>query len=748
MYRVLFLCLLIFYFWYYYTTFTDRRVPKPTTPVVPKEYRVEFSKLTEDTFEFSVNDTVLWRHTLKDDKFKVGAFASVVPKDACEHVPSGRSIPASGRALYDYLKRDPDLQHRLAFRQDAPYMVRDLDVFYFECKDGRIDDVGICPSGEFFQAGRCVPFTACTGKPDFVTLPDPSSRAHYFTCRDGKEVRSFCGNDKFFVHNRCVSKNDAAYYCRFNEEGRPFFILDETTKLECVEGGEAVYVKCAPGTRFFDNNNDVCEPSVCMSEADGAKLPLPPRTTGPFSYSPGYVTCYAGKVNETVECPQVWDDELSKGDDLTHLPMVFDGKKCSVPTFCENVSSENPYVMVPRHEFTKRVRNWKFSEFYDKSFGYVCNEQQQRTFAYTAPGHLIDAQRYAQSDACGGGDRNLLLPVPENANRYYDCDQKMVRECENDEFFDGVACKRVPENAFTFEGVPFFNFQKALNFESWIASWNYETKKPPIQCRDPYVCLDVHNICSDPDCVKYAFLSMTPDLAILLPPDENGNKFKCTFHRADQTLRKEPVADYHYRFWDQKILREELKDSKTVCEPGQKIRTGNFVWDQTVYATCDETQPFVFCPSPATRSIERVGDVWACDNPNDNVVKFEQKEATTFSGNEIKRIWPSDPNLVNYYRLNNGVWKLLKREGFEIPKGKQMFTLQVRYPVFMELRYRVTHPPHVAFKYENEEKRATYSLPDSGFLVKLEHFTRKHLKFPKYEPETYVDSFEGRHLLL
>lgn len=731
MYQVLLLCLLILYFWYFYARTNTERVSEPDSPLpLPPKHQVKFLKVTDNTFQFSVNETILWEHTFTTDKYKVrrGTF-DIIQKDACEHIPNGRFIPATGQALYDFLKMNPEIQHQLAFQQDTRYVVQDLNVFYFKCMGGRIIDVGICESGYFFQKSKCLPISSCTGKPDDTKIPDPSNPRRYFKCRNGREFPSYCGDRSIFVHDRCVSQNDMPYYCKFNEGHT--MQLDDVTKMECING-QAVYTTCAPGTQFFETT--VCEPADCVGKDDGTKLPLPPQTVQPFHFSPGYMTCYAGKVVERIECPQTWDDSLSNGDNLTHLPMVFDGDKCSAPAFCINVFSSDPSVMVPRHEFTKYVRNWEFSEFYDASAGYVCNGTHAR-LVYTAPGYVI-GDHYKQVDACDG--QNQFLPVPQNLQQYYDCTHRTLHSCERLEFFNGVACVLKPEDAFMHERVPLFKFD-SLNFESWITPWNSKRATHENACRPSDVYLKLYDICSDPDCVNYAFLSMIPDLAMLLPTD----KFKCKFDEGTKTLVKEPVS-YHYRFWDQKILQEEQGHEKE-CRPGQHINTGNFIWDKTIFATCDETQPFIFCPSPATRFLmETEEKVWACENFIANKVEFKKADAVTFSDNEIKRIEPIVPN--SWFKINNGNEQILPPEGYDVPEGDRTFTLQVGQPVLLELRYRVTYPPNVVFKYEDSEAMVKHSTLDSGFLVKKQGHTKRTLDFPRYTPQNFVQSFTSQHL--
>ncbi|GFU09922.1 uncharacterized protein TNCV_1162851 [Trichonephila clavipes] len=98
--------------------------------------------------------------------------------------------------------------------------------------------------------------------------------------------------------------------------------------------------------------------------------------------------CQNDKVVNVVECPQSWDPYLSLGDNLTHLPQVFDGHACQIPEFCTNVESDDPLVMVPVHEFTKHVRNWNFQSDLMQSPGSNAKEINENVLRYF-PGNIF-----------------------------------------------------------------------------------------------------------------------------------------------------------------------------------------------------------------------------------------------------------------------------------------------------------------------------------------------------------------------
>lgn len=756
------LALLLLYFWYFFS-YSLPSVPEPLPAVPPNPppppFHLIFSKPDNkvNKFQFAVNNLIAWEHEIPDEKtYMIRTSGDVVRKDVCYYVPNGHAIPATGRVLYDYLKQKPDWRNRSSssFAENSPYTVQRGNVFYFTCRNSKIHEVGMCPSGTVFGKGRCIPVSSCTGKPDGTLIADPESTTHYFECKNQREFQHYCGKDKFFYRDRCIPRDELAHFCKFHTSVEPFVIDDEgTTRVQCVDS-KPVYTRCSPGFRFFER--DRCESTRCVGKPDGTKLPLPDRTVGDFRFSPGYAICHADKVrDDPVTCPQIWDPLSSRGDDLTHLPMVFDGRgTCAVPSFCDNVFAEDPGAIVPVHEFTKDVRNWKMSELYDSRAGYVCEAGRKRRVAVPGPARIN--KRFRTEDGCRSSNSGKL-PVSGNSTLYYDCALAKETACPPNEFFQGFDCVRKPfeenEKVFTYRDVPLFRFEP-LNVESWITPWNYGGVFTD-QCRAPEsVALPLHKLCSHPDCVPYDFLSMIPDLALFLPPPSpTTDRFKCRYDETNRKLRREPVPeDVRYRFWEQRIVREEEEEEEAAttperCTPGQKLKTGNYIYDSTVYATCDATQPFLFCPSAHTDRIFPVESHYACETLVSNLVEFSDlNPATHFADNEVKRILPVDWNGTDRFKLSaTKPFEDLPEEGYELDPNLKNVTLEVTRPVRLELRFRVTHPPHVAFEYEEDARRVRHDRKGKGFLVKRNDFTDKPLDFPRYRAVPFVDDLKATH---
>lgn len=742
MFQLFFLCLYLIFFWYFYH-FRHPSVPEPKTPapLPPVPLDVAFVAVRHNFFEFYFNGTLQWGHHFHDDAYLVQAHSEkIIERDACYYYPTRTRIVARGVALYKHLKQHPEFQKKLTFEEHSDYTAIQGDVFYFTCFNRRIEALDMCPSGKIYQNQTCVDISSCTGKADFTHLPVHADPFKYIECKNGREFLKNCPPNTFFYHTQCVQQDDLANQCTLKDTVLPFK-LDPHTLFEC-RNHQPVYTTCPPGTQFFEHN--YCEPDTCVGQPDGTLLGLPHRTLDPFRFVPGYMECLHEKVFQIIDCPSAWDPMLTQGDNLTHLPQVFDGQQCTVPSFGHNVTSDDPDVLVPIHEFTKHVQNWKHAQYYDQTVGY----QQTitgRKRKQLDPGQRISKQFKVES-ACDVTSP-IYLPLYGQPNHYYDCVIQEVVPCPQHKYFNGSACEHEPAHAFKFQGIPLFHFPH-LNDEAWMQPWDYRKAVRPLQgCHsadDTYIKL--YDICAHRDCLSYAFLSMVPDLSLFLPVQQ---KAKCTYDPIDRHIKKEPVS-YNYSFWDQKILPERVKQLET-CTVGQKLKTGHFVWDSTVFATCDPHQPFVFCPSPATETLVQSQNHYACAPPQSNrFLHIYTSTWTPFATNEVKHIhppvWDQDPY---FFHLNKADTKIreLPETGFDIPHDSR-FVLRVNRPVYLDLQYRVTHPPNVAFRYTSQNVPEILVHPDPkphGYMVRKETFVDSTLNFPTYTSQEFVNEFEGRY---
>lgn len=739
MFKVLIFCLYLVYFWYFYHSYS-KPVTRPSTaaPLPPEKLDVHFNPKSHTMFQFMSDGKNVWEHAFHDDLYLVQKQSNkIIERDDCYYYPQHTLISARGLGLYKYLKNHPEFNKDIAFQENSPYTTQQGDVFYFTCSNRRIEALDMCPSGQVFQNATCIDVTSCTGKPNLTKLPYHPDHTKYIECKNGREFIKQCPTDTFFYHDECVPKYNLIHKCIFSGDTTAPMKLDDKTLFEC-RNHKPVYTTCLPGTQLFENT--FCEPDNCVGQLNGTKLNLRKRTVGPFTFVPGYMECFKEKVFQTIECPSTWDPMMTDGDNLTHLPMVFDGQKCTVPSFCQNVLSDDPDVWVPIHEFTKHVQNWQNAQYYDQTVGFTCTPTGRKR-KQLDPGQRI-GKHFKIESACD--NPNLIyLPIYDQPTQYYDCIAHRVVTCPAMHFFNGSVCQMDPgPQTFQFNNLPLFQFN-GLNDEAWITPWDYlpKTITPLRGCHSAdFTYLRLYNICTHADCMNYAFLSMVSDLSILLPV---GQKAKCKFDAQDRHLKKEPV-DLNYTFWNQKVLPMDV-NSKDECVVGQKLQTGHFVWDTTIFATCDLTQPFIFCPSPHTQGLVKSHQQYACAPPPDN--KFLHTRTSTwtaFATNEIKRIlppvWDTNPYKFNMNKGDRTLYEV-PETGYEIPHNSR-FNLRVNRPVHLELQYRVTHPPNIAFKYDSQNTLQILEEDGvKGFMVRYEKFSDSSLFFPSYTPHGHVNQF-------
>lgn len=733
---------LLLYFWYFYHPTSLLPVPKPATPSPdnPINFQLHFVMRTHNTFWYVVNNVVFWIHEFENNSHLVlSQREKIIERNDCYYYPNKVNVPAKGLSLYKYLLDNPDFKSNITFKENSQYTAfQKGNVFYFTCSNRDILKLNACPSGTFFQNQTCVDVGSCTDQPNYTKLPVHDDIRKYIECKNNREFKMKCSPNMFFFHDRCIQEDDLTHSCKLKGSTLPLK-LDDFTLFEC-RNHEPHITKCEPGTQIFDSF--ICEPASCAGQANHSKIALPTETRGPFEFAPGYMQCMDGKVIQTVECPSEWDFSQTKGDNLTSLPMVFDGQRCSIPTFAENVHASDPEIIVPVHEFTKDVRNWSLSEQYDLSAGYVSTAIGRKRKSVD-PGYRI-GKRFKVEPACpSAAPSQLLLPIDGQPKQYYSCARRSVESCGKDEFFDGKRCRVEPETAFKYRGLPLFHFD-SLNFESWISTRDTE-KLPETACQgQEYVHLGIHNACSHLDCTNYAFLSLLPGMSVFLP---QGQKAQCKYDEVDRHIKKEPV-DVNYTFWDQRQSMLDTIQADT-CTFGQKLKTGHFVWDSTVYATCDLDQPFVFCPSTHTTRLLRENNVYACAPPPSNVILHTAvNDFKPYFTNEVKRIRSAvSDGSVTKFRLSKAdktEYELPADGTFDIPVDTR-FNLHTDKPVHLELRYRATHPPQVAFQYDDiDPDRFQMIFTDdktSAFRSLTQSFVKYMLDFPHYRPKAHVSGF-------
>lgn len=729
---------LLFYFWYFYFSYTQP-VPKPILPQAPdppEKFRLSFVG-KPDVLTYSVNGGTRFTHAFTKNAYVVhDKTEKVFERNPCYQHVAETKVVAKEWQLYKYLQTNP--QFTFPVIQESEYSaLQSGDSFYFVCRDRDIVRLEACESGSFFQNEKCIEVSSCAGQPDGTRLPMHDTVLKFLECTNFRPFLKNCPANTFFYNDRCIQEKDLSYYCQLNETLAPLK-LNDTTLVECRDR-KPVFKTCDPGTQLFGSSH-TCEPTDCVGRADGDRLPLPHLFRDPFYFAPGYMECFGEKVARTEDCPLEWDASQTKGDNLTMLPMVFHGQACAIPTFCENVFAHDPNVIVPVHEFTKHVQNWSLSESYDRSAGYYC---------YGAAGggrkrQSLDAgmrisKRFKIEPACDH-QPGQVLSIDGKPHQYYDCDLQLIVPCDPGEFFDGQQCRVTPEHAFQYRNVPLFNFD-ALNYEAWIKPFDYGSSTiASTRCHSSdYKFLKLYDTCVHLECTTYPFLSMVPTLTLLLPRDQQS---LCRYDASDQHIKKEPVS-FDYTFWDQQALVGTRPDT---CVVGQKIQSGNFIWDSTVYATCDPGQPFLFCPSPHTTQLIREKGTFACAPPPTNIVRHthldtEPNPWTDYVRYEVKRIRALDHPTAFYVDKSKGPFQLQPNETYDVPLNTS-FTLKTSHPLDLELRSRVTFPPNAYFEYsDTNELKMVVALPDRGYIMRKDGFTLFPITLPTYTPQIHVASF-------
>ncbi|KAF8784204.1 Capsid-associated protein Vp91 like protein [Argiope bruennichi] len=713
--------------------------PTSTAPKIlsTRTFHHRFQK-NGNILELNVDSVGKW--TMEIPKSFTFQTKRIVPQDVCHNQPDGARILAGGRLLYDYMRRNL-FQHKpihKSFESNSGRVLQYGESFYFICKSGSILRLHQCPPGKVFRDGQCSKIDACTGKPENFLLPDPYDETAFYECRGAglTSIHRKCPDNHWFIFDACRSKNDDAYYCQFYDKPRR---IDDTTFVICRDK-KPKYYSCPPGTRIFDKFE--CESDECVGQKNGTKLAMKLERNGPFKYAPGYNVCENDKVIRKVFCDKTWDLYYSKEENLTHIPMVFDGNDCAVPELCENVQYDDKDIIVPAYEFSRRVKNWKWSNYYDRLSGFYCPHPQFKTAKKRVniqPGQIINPKRFKVESACAPGVTRIPIAT-DDWNLFYKCDDEQnIYKCQPDHTFDDTLCRRSIKHAHKFKNYPMFRFD-SISTDGWILPFNYGDQTQKVSCSAPETEFNsVYNICHHPDCASFPFLSQMKTFSIKL----KNERSECTFDSDTRRIKKRDV-EHRYTFWSQRLVPENISNVDDTCVPGNKIESGNFVLDATLYATCDESQPFVFCPSSHTRGIVRVNDsLFACSPPFEAIV--DARQPIRFEPNEIAEIRSAnsdsttpDPTIV---RIN-------REPATNIPEGKgikikenEHIELSTTGPVKIVYRYRVSHPPNVAF---NDNTPIQSRTSQSAFLLKRKDFTTKIINFPSYEIGESVSNFVGK----
>lgn len=187
----------------------------------------------------------------------------------------------------------------------------------------------------------------------------------------------------------------------------------------------------------------------------------------------------------------------------------------------------------------------------------------------------------------------------------------MTHTCPQNTFFDGMDCQAKIPNAFTFRHLDIFKMDN-LYINEWMSPRVSEIPSKKAVCGPDFKPMDFINACVHKDCTALQFLHQVKGSIKI------DNQYECAHIDSDIVKQKySNPLNLQLEFWNQRLGLNPMEDD---CTFGTKIKTGNFVLDSTVYMTCHKQQPFVFCPSSLTETIQEVAGFFAC-LPKDSVFK-------------------------------------------------------------------------------------------------------------------------------
>ncbi|KAF8796699.1 hypothetical protein HNY73_001045 [Argiope bruennichi] len=676
---------------------TQEPTPKFTSSsFVFNQGKVEYSNLQGGFWQFELNDNFYFHN------------GQIIDKDECFGKPSGTLIKAQGKNLYHYIQQEQLNSNKNGnFKIHVQEALQHGHIFYFKCHDNHIESLSTCPPGQIFEQS-CVSINPCSHQPDGTLIADSFDKQYYYMCPKG---RFKCPPGTFFLLDACHSESKLEQVCL--NDPKFTFSINANSFIHCIKGKPQI-VTCPPGNIVFKHK---CIPDVCMNQPDGTKIPFPKENLGPFLFSTGYYTCKENQIKESTECPTEWDKYNSKGDNILFLPQVFHNGKCSIPEFCVNVSSNDPDIVVPAYDFTKNVKNWQNSLLFDRAIGFKCRQNQKIQFNAPPGQHIYD---FKLTSACDAPGKRVV--IGNQFNRYYDCDKQTIVSCPINSFFDGTLCKSSIPNAHKYKNLDIFKFNN-LKF-NWVEPWNY-SKEASVEttCQHPEsIYVSGYNICAHPDCHKFPFLKQ---LKAHIQVDQYS---KCTFQNGKiskvKTARKK-----HFNFWTQ---RKSIQPEQ--CIPGSRIKSGHFILDSVLYATCDSKQPFVFCPSAETSHIAPIENSFACV-PKDNVFESILKANTseTFLENHLDYIIPSPGSILKI----NGKTHPYNPNGIKIDNNP--VAIWSDKDVRLIFKMLVNYPPNTYF--ENKQLKA-YKDPNRIFVTRyMSGSTKNAIDFCSYNVQESVDGF-------
>lgn len=531
-------------------------------------------------------DTQNWTLSLTDNYYWLND--KIVEKDKCFNAANDSTVRAQGKLLYDYIQNNVLISDNYLGNLSQS-IFHSSRLFYFVCKDNKIASLHSCPPGTILNdKAKCEHIHTCTGQVDGFKIPDANSKFRYFECIQGKPVSRDCPRGELFEYDTCVAP---ANICAVQPDA---YIknINRTSFMKCVKGRPKIF-NCPPNMYALNGN---CENAVCENVYRGM-VPIK-VDNGTFQYAWKYSECSNGQLIETYSCPENWDSHHTDVN-ILHLPQVFDpiANACTQPILCENVKLTDPNVIIPQYAYAKYLKNWDLAHLFDLVRGYKCDANDNRIEVQLQPGELILNFQKTKIVSKQYGKIPTLNPAV-----YFDTETQVAQTCSPNSFFNGVECQSKIPNAFTFRHLDIFKMDN-LYINDWMVPRVSEIPSTRAICSPDFKPMDFINACVHKDCFAYQFLHQIRGTIKI------DNRYECA--RNDSDIVKQEYANplnLELEFWNQRLVL----NPEDFCTFGTKIKTGHFVLDSTIYMTCHRQQPFVFCPSSLTETIQDISGTFAC----------------------------------------------------------------------------------------------------------------------------------------
>lgn len=203
---------------------------------------------------------------------------------------------------------------------------------------------------------------------------------------------------------------------------------------------------------------------------------------------------------------------------------------------------------------------------------------------------------------------------------------------------------------------------------------------------------------------------------------------------------------YNLDYWRQK---QSLKID--LCVSGEKIQSNDFLLHSTVYTTCNEEQPFVFCPSNETASIIYHQTRWMCipTNAISSIIAIPPNIISYVYIPEIRKIVADKDTIIEFKKGSTTKTVTIEEDAYildrETMKQYENFTkIKANKPITLYKNALVSNPPSHCIKFNDQGVEPhTTSNPDAYYLLKRDGYTHADIEIDSYDiNESNTDFYE------